>query len=67
MQTIKVDPCPLCGKAHTYGSEIKRTVVMRRLAMPPPDIKEEVKPEGSMRLFVCPEKQSMFQALVPAE
>jgi len=63
MQTIKVDPCPLCGKVHTYGPEIKRIAVMRRLVVTlPPDIDER-----TMRLFVCPEKQSMFQALVPTE
>jgi hypothetical protein len=59
-EAIRIDPCPVCEKAHRYLLDVERdTTVGLVTARPEPQVAV-----GFTRLFTCPDKGQVFQARI---
>jgi hypothetical protein len=63
METIALR-CPLCAGKHSYEIKVERSIVFKHVTSFDLDSREKPKPVSVTRLFNCPNKNDMFQAVL---
>jgi hypothetical protein len=59
-ELLNITKCPICGQAHQYQLEVKRSLLMQFFTT---DAMKQRR-RSFVRLFVCPEKGEKFKATI---
>lgn len=64
METLKIKPCPQCGKSHEYRLNVSRTIVIGSVIsiLTSDGAFEQPRKVWFTRLFTCPKTNQDFQA-----
>jgi hypothetical protein len=61
-EKLEIKNCPLCKFNHSYKLKVERTYVMKSIAFDLNHDVEKPRPRSFTRIFICPNKNDMFQA-----